>query len=84
MKEKAEQITELIINELIGSKQGFICVQLSDFTIVKAYQIPECVLCLGNFDGVHVAHAELIRQTLSLADRIRISDEKQERSTDDF
>ena len=27
----------------------------------------KCVLCLGNFDGVHVAHAELIRGGVSLA-----------------
>lgn len=27
----------------------------------------KCVLCLGNFDGVHVAHAELIRRGVSLA-----------------
>ena len=27
----------------------------------------KCVLCLGNFDGVHIAHAELIRRGISLA-----------------
>ena len=28
------------------------------------------VLCLGNFDGVHVAHAALIRRTVLLGDRL--------------
>ena len=29
------------------------------------------VLCLGNFDGVHVGHRELVRETLAQAEAIR-------------
>lgn len=31
---------------------------------------PRAVLCLGNFDGVHIAHASLIRQSRRMADEI--------------
>jgi len=33
-------------------------------------------LCLGNFDGVHLGHAELIRQTVELKDRLSKSGER--------
>ena len=29
-----------------------------------------CVLCLGNFDGVHIGHAELVRATIEMKDRL--------------
>ena len=31
---------------------------------------PHCVLCLGNFDGIHIGHSELIRSTKQLKDRL--------------
>ena len=37
------------------------------------------VLCLGNFDGVHIAHAELIRRTVTLAKEISMGDPFKER-----
>ena len=29
-----------------------------------------CVLCLGNFDGVHIGHAELVRSTIKMKDKL--------------
>ena len=32
-----------------------------------------CVLCLGNFDGVHIGHAELVTETLKMKDALKES-----------
>ena len=38
---------------------------------------PRAVLCLGNFDGVHIAHASLIRQGRRMADEIKTGMEQE-------
>lgn len=44
--------------------QAIKCIALED---MRETAIPDsCVICLGNFDGVHAAHRELMRQTASI------------------
>lgn len=45
---------------------GLQCISLCDGSRVGLPERP--VLCLGNFDGVHLAHRELIRRALELRD----------------
>jgi len=49
-------------------RHAITCISLST---MRESPIPDsCVICLGNFDGVHAAHRELMRQTLKMqADR---------------
>ncbi len=50
------------------SLSRFVCVDLRRRPFKRATDAPpRTVLCLGNFDGVHVAHAELLRRGMSLA-----------------
>lgn len=44
------------------------CIRLSDFSVAERF--PDAsVLCLGNFDGIHLAHRALIEETRRLRDR---------------
>ena len=51
-----------------------VCLDLRN-GIVRPLRIPPppTVLCLGNFDGVHLAHAALLREGLRLTERVNIT-----------
>ena len=52
----------------------FLCLDLRQNPPRPATAPPKtCVLCLGNFDGVHVAHAELLARGLSLSRSLALS-----------
>ena len=56
------------LNTVFSERDSFVALSLKDFSLLPPDGFcPPSTLCLGTFDGVHIAHRELFLQTVSLS-----------------